>query len=231
MTTGWKSPQATLGLAVVGALVVGVVLGHWKWPRVETVAVDSYGRACEFVERPYIADNGTAASSGTSPRKVPGMPMQYLEPNGWSSGVMSDEWPQEIVSNGRFYPRSDQQQFGVIDIAPISNAIYSMTALARGTASNMAVVQALARMYINSVGAKSVSCAPKYWTGPNLPGDLVRLTITDTQNVSSTAVLAVVGNDPKARVLIFTRGNADAPTDEGVVTQIGRSMRQVNQPA
>lgn len=207
-------------LAMVAFVAGGVVIGHRMWPQIHTVSTDAWGGICASQQRILITDDGSTPTLTTDGFQVPGLPMRYVG-NSSALATVDSDWPREVIAGGSF-PRDDQQRIGVIDVSPVGHVTYAMTGLPR-SASNMALSQALARQFINTLGAGKVTCSAKYWVGPNLPGELASLEITGTDGTVTTAALAVVG-EPDARVVIFTRGNSEYPIDADAVLQLGRAM-------
>ncbi|SIH84886.1 Uncharacterised protein [Mycobacteroides abscessus subsp. abscessus] len=221
---------ALLVAAVIGAFGLGAVFGHQRWTVTNTVSVDQFGSVCESVQRTFIADRGPNPTSNTGPAEIPGMPIEFTIPQGLNVGVVSNRWPSEVTAEQNLSPNEDQQRVGIVDIAPINNTIYSMGSLPK-SASNMAVAQVLTQQFINSLGAVEAKCEPTYWVGPNLPGDLERVEVTDGQGQTTTAIVAVVGIK-EARVLLFARGNAQYPEiSKDLIVQLGRTMRLTQKPS
>lgn len=229
----WVKAQAPLLIAC--ALVVGLPLfgfaagmnvGHKRGVRSEITDLRARSAVCESAERDLIADRGQVVDNGQL-WDVPNMPIQFFTPNDYVSGAYSGEWPSEAAAyrSNSGLVTDDSPRVGLIDIAPVTNTMYSMASLPRA-ASNMALAQAFARQFIKSVDATHATCTASTWVGPNLPGDVEVLDITDNNGENITAIIAIVGH-PDARVLLFMRGNKQHPVDRDAVIQIGQAMHRV----
>jgi hypothetical protein len=213
--------QAMLALIVVLAGGAGYVFGQHHAKTV-TIASSALGTTCETVDRKVIADNGDVPTSGGI-ASVPGLPIAFFPPTGYESMSPSGEYPSAgVVTKGGIPANLDAKRFGVIDVSPVDNTIYGMTWLQR-SASNMALAQAIARLYVDSLGATNVNCDASTWTGPYLPGELLSLEVTGSDGKALKSALAVVGNGT-ARALIFTQAAEGAAPDTNAILAVGRSM-------